>query len=93
MQLSEQIAWLFLLALSIAGMAWTVTHKEILKESKDFCTRKSKSSRTILGRTFFYLFSCKYCFSHCVTLVFLIITKYHLLLADWRGHLVACFAW
>lgn len=91
-QLSEQVAWLFLLALPIACIAWTVTHEEIFKEPRDFCIEKSKLCKTLFQRKLFYLFTCEYCFSHYVTLAFLIITKYHLLFADWRGYLVGGFA-
>jgi hypothetical protein len=45
-----------------------------------------------LQRKFFYLFTCEYSFSHYITLFFLILTKYHLLLPDWRGYLIAFFA-
>lgn len=92
MQLSEQVAYLFLLALPVASIAWTLTHEEIFKEPRDFCGQKSKSSKTILQRKFFYVFTCEYCFSHYVTLAFLIITRYHLLFADWRGYLIGGFA-
>jgi len=92
MQLSEQIAYLFLIALPIACIAWTVTHEELFKEPRDFCIQKSKSCKTIVQRKFFYLFTCEYCFSHYVALVFLIITHYHLLFADWRGYLIGGFA-
>ena len=91
-QLSQQVTWLFLLALPIACIAWTVTHEEIFKEPRDFCIEKSKSCKTLFQRKLFYLFTCEYCFSHYITLAFLIITKYHLLFADWRGYLIAGFA-
>jgi len=91
-QLHQQIAWLFLLALPIACIAWTVTHEEIFKEPRDFCIRKSKTSKTIAQRKFFYLFTCEYCFSHYITFLFLFITKYHLLFMDWRGYLIGGFA-
>ena len=91
-QLSQQVTWLFLLALPIACIAWTVTHEEIFKEPRDFCIEKSKSGKTLFQRKLFYLFTCEYCFSHYITLAFLIITKYHLLFADWRGYLIAGFA-
>jgi hypothetical protein len=89
---AEQLFWLFTLAIPIACMAWTVTHEEIFKEPRDFCIKKSKTCKTILQRKFFYLFTCEYCFSHYITLFFLILTKYHLLLPDWRGYLIAFFA-
>ncbi|MCY7311319.1 MAG: hypothetical protein LH619_11115 [Chitinophagaceae bacterium] len=91
-QLHDQIAWLFLLALPIACIAWTVTHEEIFKEPRDFCIQKSKTGKTIAQRKFFYLFTCEYCFSHYITFLFLFITKYHLLFMDWRGYLVGGFA-
>lgn len=92
MELSEQVAYLFLLALPIACIAWTITHEEIFKEPRDFCAKKSKSSKTLLQRKFFYVFTCEYCFSHYVTLAFLILTQYHLMFDDWRGYLIAGFA-
>lgn len=92
MQLSEQVAYLFLLALPIACISWTVTHEELFKEPREFCVQKSKGCKSLSERKFFYLFTCEYCFSHYVTLLFLIITKYHLLYADWRGYLIGGFA-
>ena len=92
MSLSQQITYLFLLALPIACIAWTVTHEEVFKEPREFCVKKSKTCKSILERKFFYLFTCEYCFSHYVTIAFLIITKYHLLYTDWRGYLVGGFA-
>lgn len=38
------------------------------------------------------LFTCEYCFSHSVTALFLIITRYKLLFPDWRGYLIAGFS-
>jgi hypothetical protein len=88
----EQAFWLFILALPIACVAWTVTHEEVFKEPRDYCIEKSKNSKTILHRKFFYLFTCEYCFSHYVTLFMLFITEYKLLYTDWRGYLIAGFA-
>lgn len=92
MQLSEQVRDLFLLALPIACIAWTVTHEEVFKEPREFCIEKSKKCKTLVERKFFYLFTCEYCFSHYVTLLFLFITQYHLLFPDWRGYLIGGFA-
>jgi len=92
MQLSEQVAYLFLLALPIACIDWTITHEELFKEPRDYCEQKSKSGKTILLRKFYYVFTCEYCFSHYVTLAFLILTGYHLLYADWRGYIIGGFA-
>ena len=92
MTLSEQIIWLFLLAIPIACIAWTVTHEEVFREPRDYCVKRSQDCRSLLQRKFFYLLTCEYCFSHYVTIFFLIITRYRLLYDDWRGYLVAGFA-
>jgi len=88
----EQVLWLFILAIPIACIAWTVTHEEVFKEPREFCITKSKDCKHLLQRKFFYLFTCEYCFSHYVTLFFLIITDYKLLYDDWRGYLIGGFA-
>ena len=46
----------------------------------------------MLERKFFYLFTCEYCFSHYVTVFFIMFTDFHLLLDDWRGYIIAGFA-
>ena len=92
MDLPTQTAWLFLLALPIACIAWTVTHEEIFKEPREYCINKSSNCKTLAQRKFFYLFTCEYCFSHYVTIAFLFITKFTLLLQGWRGYLIAGFA-
>ena len=92
MELSQQMFYLFILAIPVACIAWTVTREEIFKEPREFCVEKSKFSKTILERKFFYLFTCEYCFSHYVTLFFLFITKFQLLYQDWRGYIISMFA-
>src|SRR5215218_7400510 len=92
MTLGLQVAYLFLLAIPIACIAWTVTHEEVFREPREYCLKKSKVGRTLLLRKFFYLFTCEYCFSHYVTIGMLIITKYHLIFPGWRGYLVAGFS-
>jgi hypothetical protein len=92
MELSQQITYLFVLAIPIACIAWTVTREEVFREPREFCIAKSKYCKTMLERKFFYLFTCEYCFSHYVTLLFLFITKFHLLYEGWRGYLIAAFA-
>jgi hypothetical protein len=87
-----QLVWLVLLAIPIACVAWTVTHEEIFREPREYCEERSKCSRSLLVRKFFYLFTCEYCFSHYVTAFFLILTRYRLLLDDWRGYVIAFFA-
>lgn len=92
MSLTTQIVWLFVLALPVACIAWTVTHEEVFREIHDFCVDRSKSCHTVMQRKFFYLFTCEYCFSHYVTALMLIITRYTLLFSDWRGYIIAGFS-
>jgi len=92
MSIGLQVAWLFILAIPIACVAWTITHEEVLREPREYCVRESKEGRTAGRRKFFYLFTCEYCFSHYVTVFFLIVTKFKLLYPDWRGYLLSLFA-
>ena len=92
MTIGTQVAWLFILAVPIASVAWTVTHEEVFREPREYCRRRSEKCRRLLERKFFYLFTCEYCFSHYVAAFFLILTGYKLLLDDWRGFLIAWFA-
>jgi hypothetical protein len=90
--LNLQIVYLFLLAIPIACIAWTVTHEEVFREPREYCVEKSERCKKLLQRKFFYLFTCEYCFSHYVTIIFLIITRYHLIFPDWRGYLIGGFS-
>ena len=92
MELSTQIAWLIILAIPIACIAWTVTHEEVFREPREYCLKRCNTGKTIIERKFFYLFTCEYCFSHYVTIFMLFFTNYKLLLMDWRGYIVAGFA-
>ncbi len=87
-----QLLWLFTLAIPIACVAWTVTHEEVFREPREYCVGRSKRGKSLAERKFFYLFTCEYCFSHYVTIFFLFLTEYKLLLDDWRGYLIAGFA-
>ncbi len=91
-QLNLQLVWLFVLAVPIACIAWTVTHEEVVREPREYCIAQSKRASTLLARKFFYLFTCEYCFSHWVTAGFLALTQYRLLIDDWRGFILAEFA-
>ncbi|MGN6533874.1 MAG: hypothetical protein ACTHK0_19190 [Ginsengibacter sp.] len=91
MSLQQQIIYLFIMALPIACIAWTVTHEEVFREPREYCEKKSKACKSFAERKFFYLFTCEYCFSHYITFIFLIITKYQLLYTGWRGYLIAFF--
>ncbi|MDB5016875.1 MAG: hypothetical protein JWQ84_1707 [Mucilaginibacter sp.] len=92
MSLTTEIIYLFVLALPVACIAWTVTHEEVFKEPREYCLKRCHTGKNIAERKFFYLFTCEYCFSHYVTAIMLIITNYKLLYDDWRGYLIAGFA-
>ena len=92
MNIYLQILWLFLLALPIACVSWTVTHEELFREPREYCINRSKNDKAIFLRKFFFLFTCEYCFSHYITIFFLFLTGYKLLIMDWRGYIIGGFA-
>lgn len=92
MSLMSQIIWLFILAIPIACISWTVTQEEIFREPRQWCVNRSQSDTKILIRKFFYLFTCEYCFSHYITLFFIFICDFKLLIPDWRGYIIAGFS-
>lgn len=92
MTLFIQIIWLFILAIPVACVSWTVTHEELFREPREYCVNRSLHDSTLLKRKFFFLFTCEYCFSHYITILFLILTNYKLLLTDWRGYIIAGFS-
>lgn len=90
--LQHQAAVLLLLAVPIACVAWTVTHEEVFREPREFCKSRSQSCRRLVERKFFYLFTCEYCFSHYVSALALLVCRFQLLYAGWRGYVLAWFA-
>jgi hypothetical protein len=90
--LETQFLSLLLLAIPVASIAWTITHEDLFREPRDYCKRMSEATPRLWRRKFFYLFTCEYCFSHYVAAAFLLITRFSLVYADWRGYLVSFFA-
>ena len=88
----QQVAWLLILPIPIASISWTVTHEEIFRELRDYCTDRSKACQSLFERKVFYMLTCEYCFSHWVTVAFVGITGFRLLLDDWRGVVIGFFA-
>jgi hypothetical protein len=83
---------MFILALPVAAIAWTVTHEDLFSEMRDYCVDRSKAAPTLPARKFFYLFTCEYCFSHYVSAAVIVATGFQLLYVDWRGYLIAWLA-
>ncbi len=92
MSITVQVISLFILAIPISSVTWTITHEEVVKEFRDYCVCRSKTCQRIYERKFFYLFTCEYCFSHYVTAAFLILTRFTLLYPSWRGYVIAEFS-
>ena len=74
--LKLQLVELFVLAIPVACVAWTVTHEEVFREPREYCQRRSHDCIRWYQRKFFYLFTCEYCFSHYVAALFLVITRF-----------------
>ena len=92
MSIAYSLALFFVLPIPVASIAWTVTHEDLFREPREWCAAKSKSSRSLFSRKFFYLFTCEFCFSHYVTAALLFVTRYKLLYDNWRGYLIAFFS-
>jgi hypothetical protein len=92
MTLGLQVAWLLVLGIPVACIAWTVTHEEVFREPRQYCQWECEQARSLMRRKFFYLFTCEYCFSHYVAGGVLLLVRYKLLYIDWRGYFVGFFA-
>ncbi len=92
MSLGYQILLLFLFAVPVACVSWTVTHEELFRDLREWLTARSNAARNVLSRKFYYLFTCEYCFSHYVTIVMLLMTRFTLVFPDWRGYVIAGFS-
>ncbi|WP_392436685.1 hypothetical protein ACF3N7_06670 [Cruoricaptor ignavus] len=92
MELHHQILYLFLLAIPVACVSWTVTNERIFQEFREKCQHRSESSDNLPGKLFYYLPTCHYCFSHYVAIFFLILTKFKMLTDNWTGYLISGFA-
>ncbi len=91
MTISQQLLLAFVIAIPVASIAWTVTHEEIFREIREYCVDCSEKRPRLFERKFFYIFTCEYCFSHYVTILFLLITRFKLVFPDWRGYLLSFF--
>jgi hypothetical protein len=85
----QNLLELFILAVPIAAIAWTMTHEELFRGIHDYCENRSKRAKRAPTRKFFYLLTCEYCFSHYVAGGVLIVTRFNLLYSDWRGYVIA----
>lgn len=89
MTLGAQLTWLFVLAIPVACVAWTLTHEDVFAELREFCTKKSETCKTMVQRKFFYVFTCEYCFSHYAAAAAVGLSGFRLLLPGWAGLVLA----
>lgn len=80
-----------ILSLAVAAVSWTVTQEAIFEEIREVCKHRSENARSLIERKFFYVFTCEYCFSFWVSLFFIILTGFRLLIDDFRGYMIAFF--
>jgi len=92
MPMGQQIVLLFVFAVPVACVSWTITHEELFREPREWLTGRSKAARNILSRKFFYLFTCEYCFSHYVSIAMVFMTRFTMVFPDWRGYVIAGFS-
>ncbi|WP_428940431.1 hypothetical protein [Fontivita pretiosa] len=90
--LAQQIVWLLILAIPVAAISRTVASEEVFREPREWCIHMSRTAQSLFARKFFYVFTCEYCFSHWVTLLLLIVTRFKLLMDDWRGYIISWFS-
>jgi hypothetical protein len=92
MSVGHQLLLLFVFAIPVACVSWTVTHEEVFREVREWLTARSQAARHLPSRKFFYLFTCEYCFSHYVTIGMLFVTRFTMVFPDWRGYVIAGFS-
>ena len=92
MPIGPQLVLLFIFAVPVACVSWTVTHEEVFREPREWLTARSEASRNILARKFWYLLTCEYCFSHYVAIGMLAMTGFTMVFTDWRGYVIAGFS-
>jgi hypothetical protein len=90
--LAAQVVWLFVMALAVASVSWTITQEEVFRELREYAEQQRDNAPQLWKRKFYYLLTCHYCFSHYVAILFLALTRFKLLYQDWRGYLIALFA-
>ena len=92
MEIYLQIIWLFVLAIPVACISWTFIYEEIFREPREYFIKRSQQSKNLFTRKWFFLFTCEYCISHYITILFLFLVDYKLLINDWRGYIIAGFS-
>jgi hypothetical protein len=88
-----QVIWLFVLAMPVACISWTLTKEELIREVHTYLVaERSNLDNSLVTRKLCFLVTCHYCLSHYVALFFLILTRFQLLCSGFRGYLIAFFS-
>ena len=87
----DEVTKLFVHAIPVACIAWTVTKEELFRELQDLCKKCIKSNNFCL-RKFFFGLHCEYCFAHWVTLVMLYFTGFKMQYEGFLGSVFAFFS-
>jgi hypothetical protein len=90
--LGTQIVLLFILAIPVACISWTVTHEEVFRDLHEYCVDRSRKCQRLAQRKFFHALTCEFCLSHYVAAVWLVVTRYRLVFDAWHGYLLAGFS-
>ena len=90
--MTDDLVRLFVLAMPVAAIAWAVTHEEMFKEPRDYCTASSRAADRWRRGSSSTRSRASTCFSHWVTLGLLLVTRFTLLYDDWRGYVVSGFS-
>jgi len=92
MSISLQVLFLFIIAMPIASVAWTVTHEEVFREFMTYAWRRAGHAGGCTNESSSTFLTCEYCFSHYVTALFLVSLDSSCYCPDWRGYVIAGFS-
>ena len=92
MSFGLQVAVLFVLAIPIACVAWTVTHEEIFREPRDGACRGARPAAASCSASSSTCSPANTASATTSRSAFLIMTRFRLWLDDWRGYVLAGFS-
>ncbi len=92
MSLAVQVATLFVLAIPIACVAWTVTHEEVFREPREFCVRRSEELPALVPEKILLSLHLRILLQPLRHSLLPLHHALPVLYEDWRGYLVGGFA-
>lgn len=83
---------LLLLSIAVATTTWTITNEDIFKTFRRNCAHLAdRPDLPIVWRKLCYIFTCGYCLSHWMTVVWFLVFMESWRLIDWPSRLVYAF--